>query len=46
MVIAFAGIWFFSVTDKSARAAIDRDGFEDQRVRAETGIGAAKATDH
>jgi cation/acetate symporter len=46
MAIAFAGIWFFSVTDKSARAAVDRGGFDDQRVRAETGIGAAQASDH
>ena len=46
MAIAFAGIWFFSVTDKSARAAVDREGFDDQRVRAETGIGATQASDH
>jgi cation/acetate symporter len=46
MAIAFAGIWFFSVTDRSQRAAVDRAGFDDQRVRAETGIGAAQASDH
>jgi cation/acetate symporter len=46
MAVAFVGIWFFSVTDKSARAAVDRAGFDDQRVRAETGVGAAQASDH
>ncbi len=46
MAVAFVGIWLFSVTDKSPRAALDRDGFDDQRVRAETGIGATKASDH
>ena len=46
MAVAFFFIWLFSVTDKSARAAIDRDGFDDQRVRSETGIGASQASDH
>ena len=46
MAVAFIGIWLFSVTDRSGRAAIDRGGFDMQRVRAETGIGAAKSSDH
>jgi cation/acetate symporter len=46
MTVAFLGIWLFSVTDRSGRAAQDREGFDDQRVRAETGIGAVKASDH
>ncbi|RYG16656.1 MAG: cation acetate symporter, partial [Caulobacteraceae bacterium] len=46
MIVAFATIWLVSVTDKSARAAIDHDGFDDQRVRSETGIGAAQASGH
>jgi cation/acetate symporter len=46
MAVAFIGIWLFSVTDRSTRAAIDREGFDDQRVRSETGIGATKASDH
>jgi len=46
MAVAFFGIWFFSVTDRSARAAIDRAGFDDQRVRSETGIGAHEAHHH
>ncbi|HKX80115.1 MAG TPA: cation acetate symporter [Novosphingobium sp.] len=39
--IGFFGIWLFSVLDKSPRAAIDIAAFEEQEVRAETGIGAA-----
>lgn len=46
MTIAFVGIWFFSITDKSKRAGIDRAGFLAQEVRSETGIGAAAASDH
>jgi cation/acetate symporter len=43
MPLAFAGIWLFSKTDRSKRAAIDKAGFEPQFVRSETGIGAAGA---
>lgn len=46
MAVGFIGIWFFSVTDKSPRAAIDKAGFEAQEVRSETGIGAAAASAH
>ena len=46
MFVGFFGIWIFSVTDKSPRAAIDRAGFEAQEVRSETGIGAAAASAH
>jgi cation/acetate symporter len=46
MFVGFFGIWFFSVTDKSPRAAIDKAGFEAQEVRSETGIGAAAAAAH
>ncbi len=46
MAVAFAGIWLFSVTDRSARGAIDRAGFEAQRVRSETGIGIEAAAEH
>ena len=40
ILAAFIGIWFFSITDKSARAEEDKAGFEAQKIRAETGIGA------
>ena len=46
MTIAFVSIWFFSVTDKSARAAEDKAGFPEQFIRSETGLGAAAASDH
>jgi cation/acetate symporter len=46
MVIAFATIWLVSITDRSARAQIDRARFAEQRVRSETGIGAAAASNH
>jgi cation/acetate symporter len=46
MIVGFVGVWLFSVTDKSQRAAIDKAGFEAQEVRSETGIGAAAASAH
>ncbi|UQN36852.1 cation acetate symporter [Alcaligenes aquatilis] len=46
MPLAFLAIWFFSITDRSARAEIDRAGFEAQSVRSETGVGAAAASAH
>jgi cation/acetate symporter len=46
MTIGFVGIWFFSITDRSPRARIDRAGFEAQELRSETGIGAVEAASH
>jgi cation/acetate symporter len=46
MTIAFAGIWLFSVLDRSRRATIDRNGFDAQFVRCQTGIGASSAATH
>ncbi len=46
MPLAFVAIWFFSITDKSARAQIDRAGYEAQSVRSETGVGAEAASSH
>jgi cation/acetate symporter len=46
MPAAFLAIWLVSFADKSGRAAVDRAGYPAQRVRAETGIGAAGASDH
>ena len=43
---AFIAIWFFSITDSSARAEEDKSGFEAQQIRAETGIGADGAVSH
>jgi cation/acetate symporter len=46
MALAFAGIWLVSILDHSLRAKVDRDGFDAQYVRSQTGIGAAGATAH
>jgi cation/acetate symporter len=46
VTIAFVGIWLFSVTDKSARAAIERELFDAQFIRSQTGIGAEGAAKH
>ncbi|ATE62696.1 cation acetate symporter [Thauera sinica] len=46
MPIAFFAIWLFSVTDGSKAAGDEREAFEDQYVRAQTGVGAATASTH
>jgi cation/acetate symporter len=46
MPAAFATIWLVSRLDRSGRAAVDRGGYLAQRVRSETGIGAAGASEH
>ncbi|ACA17366.1 SSS sodium solute transporter superfamily [Methylobacterium sp. 4-46] len=46
MPIAFLVIWAVSKADASARARRERDSFEAQYVRSETGIGAATAHAH
>ncbi|MCT7467194.1 cation acetate symporter [Aliarcobacter cryaerophilus] len=46
ILAAFIAIWFFSITDSSARAEEDKSGFEAQKIRAETGIGADGAVSH
>jgi cation/acetate symporter len=40
--IAFAGIWFFSVTDGSAGAGREHALFDAQYVRSQTGLGAGE----
>jgi len=46
MIIAFVGIWFFSITDKSAAAENERALFFPQFVRSQTGLGASGAVNH
>lgn len=46
MIIAFIGIWFFSITDKSASAVNERALFFPQFVRSQTGLGASGAVSH
>ncbi len=44
--VAFIGIWFFSITDKSDDAAREQEAYEAQYIRAQTGIGAEGAVEH
>lgn len=46
MNVAFFFTWLGSVTDRSAGAQRERGAFDDQLVRARTGIGAAQAVNH
>ncbi|MFZ4963346.1 cation/acetate symporter ActP [Pseudomonas gingeri] len=46
MNVAFFFTWLGSVTDRSAGAVIERGLFDDQVVRAQTGIGATRAVSH
>jgi cation/acetate symporter len=46
VTVAFIGIWFFSITDKSADAEKEREAFEAQDIRSQTGIGAEGAVSH
>ncbi len=43
ITLAFAAAWLFSVTDRSERASREREAFEEQYVRAETGLGSEAA---
>lgn len=43
---SFIAIWFFSITDNSDRAKIDREAYDSQDVRCQTGIGAEGAVAH
>ena len=44
--LAFIGIWFFSITDKSDDAKRCIEEFDAQDIRCQTGIGADGAVDH
>jgi cation/acetate symporter len=46
MTIAFGGIWLFSKLDASERAGREKQAFDAQFVRSETGIGSAAAHVH
>jgi cation/acetate symporter len=46
MPVAFLGIWFFSVTDKSKASDEERAKFPAQYVRSQTGLGAEGASSH
>ena len=46
MPLAFLAIYVFSKLDTSAQAQAERAAFDDQYVRAQTGVGAASAAAH
>ncbi|WP_345992000.1 cation acetate symporter [Sulfurimonas sp. HSL-1716] len=46
VVVAFIGIYIFSVTDNSEEAKAEREAFEAQYIRSQTGIGAEGASEH
>jgi cation/acetate symporter len=46
MPVAFLAAFIFSKLDTSQRAAEEKEAFEDQYVRAQTGFGAAQASSH
>ncbi|MBO3274399.1 cation acetate symporter [Pseudomonas schmalbachii] len=46
MAVAFVGIWFFSITDKSTAADEERARFLPQFIRSQTGLGASGAVAH
>lgn len=46
MPIAFLAAYVFSKLDHSARANTEREAFEDQYVRGQTGVGASGASAH
>ncbi len=46
VTVAFVGIWFFSITDNSDEAKKEREAFDIQNIRSQTGIGAEGASSH
>jgi cation/acetate symporter len=46
MIASFAGLWFFSITDKSKAAAEERARFFPQFIRSQTGLGSSGAVAH
>ncbi|AYH00217.1 cation/acetate symporter ActP [Pectobacterium parmentieri] len=46
MLVAFIGIWFFSITDRSETGQQERARFHAQFVRSQTGVGASKGSSH
>ena len=46
MPLAFLCIWVVSLLDRSAQAQKERDAFDDQKIRSETGLGAFRAVSH
>lgn len=45
MPLSFIAMWFFSITDRSQRAIVDRQNFEKQHLQALTGIQLGSSDD-
>jgi len=46
MIVAFVGIWLFSITDHSREGQLERERFYPQFVRSQTGIGISQSSNH
>ncbi|WP_426578286.1 cation/acetate symporter ActP [Xenorhabdus stockiae] len=46
MIVAFAGAWFFSITDTSEQGKQEREMFRRQFLRSQTGIGIEQGKAH
>ncbi|PHM68663.1 cation/acetate symporter ActP [Xenorhabdus sp. KJ12.1] len=46
MIVAFAGAWFFSITDTSEQGQQEREMFRRQFLRSQTGIGIEQGKAH
>ena len=46
VTVSFIAIYFFSITDNSENAKEEREKFEAQYIRSQTGIGAEGASEH
>ena len=46
MVVTFVGIWFYSKTDKSKNSTAEKELFESQYFRSQTGVGIDKPNAH
>jgi cation/acetate symporter len=44
--LAFVSSWYFSISDKSTRAAQEREAFKEQYVLSETGLNVKAAISH
>lgn len=46
MIVTFLGIWIFSISDKSQQGQSERNKFDQQYFRSQTGIGISKSVSH
>ncbi|SQA98171.1 Acetate transporter ActP [Cedecea neteri] len=46
ILIAFVGIWLFSITDNTPEGKLEREKFRAQFIRSQTGIGIDQGRAH